>query len=408
VFGVPLGVMVLGIARMADGFGNSFLIVVLPLYIDSGAVTGELVGLSREAVTGIVLGLFGLALALLQPFAGRVSDRLGRRQPLILVGLLVLAAANLSFWSAGTYGQLLGVRLAQGLGAALTITASVALVNELSTSGTRGSNMGVYNSFRLFGFGGGPLVAGVVVSAGPYQLGAVSLTGFQAAFVIAACAAALSAMAVVLFVRDTPWTRPNRRRLAVRVTAADGRGLDPTFVLGLATLVMATSIALLATIEPQVNERLAQGPIAFSFQFSALIAALAVLQPVTGRWSDRVGRARFVFWGLVALVPITLAQGFVTASWQLVAARAVQGAAAAAVFAPALAMAGEMAGEGESGSKLSVLTMAFALGLAAGQFASGFLVGYGFAVPFAVGAAAAAVGAVLVRAQVRDPRPAAA
>lgn len=215
--------------------------------------------------------------------------------------------------------------------------------------------MGVYNSFRLFGFGGGPLVAGVVVSAGPY-----GIRGAETA-------------------------------------------LDTTFVLGIATLVMAASIALLATIEPLVNERLAQGPVMFSVQFAALIAALAVLQPVTARWSDRLGRADFVFWGLVALVPVTLVQGFVTASWQLIVARVAQGAAAAAVFAPALALAGELAGDGESGSKLSVLTMAFALGLAVGQFASGFLVAFGFAVPFAFGGALAAVGAALVRSQVRDP-----
>jgi MFS family permease len=401
VAGVPLGVIVLGIARMADGFGNSFLIVVLPLYIDSGRVGGELLGLGPAAISGLVLGLFGLVLSLAQPFTGRLSDRLGRRQPLILLGLLVLAVANVSFSLVSTYVGVLGARFAQGVGAALTITASVALVNELSTRGTRGGNMGVYNSFRLLGFGGGPLVAGVVVSAGPYVVAGVALSGFEAAFVIAGIAAALSAVAVLAFVRDTPWTRPNRRGVALRIRG-DGQALDATFVLGVATLVMAASIALLATIEPVVNERLRQGPISFSFQFAALIAALAVLQPVTGRWSDRLGRTAFVFWGLVALVPVTLVQGFVTMSWQLIAARLAQGAAAAAVFAPALALAGELAGEGESASKLSVLTMSFALGLALGQFSSGFLVGFGYAVPFAFGAALAAVGALLVHTQVRD------
>ncbi|MBW3605741.1 MAG: MFS transporter, partial [Actinobacteria bacterium] len=52
----------------------------------------------------------------------------------------------------------------------------------------------------------------------------------------------------------------------------------------------------------------------------------------TGRWSDRFGRADFVFWGLVALVPVTLVQGFVTASWQLIAARVAQGAAVGAAL----------------------------------------------------------------------------
>lgn len=320
------------------------------------------------------------------------------------MGLVILAIANVSFALAADAPGLLGVRFAQGIGAALTITASVALVNELSTHGTRGGNMGVYNSFRLVGFGGGPLIAVVVVSSGPYRLGGTELSGFTATFAIAGLAAALSALAVLAFVRDTPWTAANPHRITLRVRG-EHQAFDTTFVLGVATLVMAASIALLATIEPIVNRRLAQGPIMFSFQFAALIAALAVLQPVTGRWSDRLGRARFVLWGLVALVPVTVVQGFVAASWQLIVARVAQGAAAAAVFAPALALAGELARDGESGSKLSVLTMSFALGLAVGQFASGFLVGYGFATPFLFGGALAAIGAALVHSQVRDPEP---
>ena len=41
-------VVVLGIARMADSLGNSFLIVVLPLYIASSQVTGNTFGLSNK------------------------------------------------------------------------------------------------------------------------------------------------------------------------------------------------------------------------------------------------------------------------------------------------------------------------------------------------------------------------
>ena len=53
------------------------------------------------------------------------------------------------------------VHLSRGL-PAFTIVGSVALVSELSPAGGRGRNMGVYNSFRLFGFGAGPLAAGFV------------------------------------------------------------------------------------------------------------------------------------------------------------------------------------------------------------------------------------------------------
>lgn len=39
-------VLILGFARMIDSIGNSFLIVVLPLYIASGIIDGGTLGMS--------------------------------------------------------------------------------------------------------------------------------------------------------------------------------------------------------------------------------------------------------------------------------------------------------------------------------------------------------------------------
>jgi len=87
---------------------------------------------------------------------------------------------------ADAYWQLIALRAAQGFGAALIIPATVALVNEYAASDAdRGGNFGVYNTFRLIGFGFGPVLAGVVVERGPYDLSAIGLPvldGFDAAF----------------------------------------------------------------------------------------------------------------------------------------------------------------------------------------------------------------------------------
>ncbi|MFB6352611.1 MAG: MFS transporter, partial [Halobacteriales archaeon] len=67
VFGTDRRVVALAVARMADAVGNSFLIVVLPLYIASGAVAGGAFGLTEALITGLVLSMFGLFNSLLQP-----------------------------------------------------------------------------------------------------------------------------------------------------------------------------------------------------------------------------------------------------------------------------------------------------------------------------------------------------
>ncbi|WP_049971550.1 MFS transporter [Haladaptatus cibarius] len=402
MFGTDRRVLALALARMADAVGNSFLIVVLPVYIASGTVSGSTFGLAEAMVTGIVLSLFGFLNSFTQPFAGRISDRTGKRKLFILLGLAILTATNIAYAFAGSYLSLVAIRALQGVGVAFTIPCTIALVNELATSDNRGGNMGIFNTFRLLGFGLGPIAAGSVVDGGPYTLAGIQLSGFDAAFYFAAVGAFVSYLLVTLLVSDPEQTQASAgEEFDLSLRDSEG-GLDPVFTLGLTTLFLAISIALLATIEPTINDRLDQGKTWFGLQFAAFVLAQVALQAPVGRASDRFGRRPFIIAGMVILVPATFVQGFVDTSVQMLVARLLQGVAGALVFAPALALAGDLAREGQSGTQLSILTMAFGLGTAIGPLASGFLVRYGFEMPFEFGAALAALGAVLVYTQVEE------
>ncbi|WP_256402459.1 MFS transporter [Halorubrum salinum] len=410
-------VIVLALARMVGAAGNSFLIVVLPLYIasdliDVDALIGSAVGVGPVAVTlteplliGIVLSLFGFLNSFSQPLTGRLSDRMGVRRPFVLAGILLLGTASGLYTVADAYWHLVVLRAAQGFGAALIIPATVALVNEYAASDSdRGGNFGVYNTFRLLGFGFGPVLAGAVVEGGPYDLSPVglpTLDGFDAAFVAACAGAYLSFVLVFLLVRDAADASEAGDDLSIRVRGED-RLLDPVFALGLATVAMGLCIAMFATLQNQVNVRLDQAPVWFGIQFGAVTIANVLLQVPVGQASDRIGRRPFLLAGFVLLAPTTLLQGIVTDPIVMTLVRLGQGVAVAFVFAPSLALAGDLAREGESGTTLSVLTMGFGFGIALGPLASGWLVGFGFVVPFAVGAVLAAVALVGVVTQVDE------
>ena len=320
-------VIVLALARMVGAAGNSFLIVVLPLYIasdlvDIGALLGAEVGIGAASVTvteplliGVVLSLFGFLNSLSQPITGRLSDRMGIRRPFVLTGILLLGTASGLYTVATVYWQLVVLRAIQGLGASLIIPATVALVNEYaSADADRGGNFGVYNTFRLIGFGFGPVLAGAVVEAGPYDLSPIGLPvidGFDAAFAAACGGAYLSFVLVFLLVRDAAESSEASDDLSIRVRGED-RLLDPVFALGLATVAMGMCIALFATLQNQVNVRLDQAPVWFGIQFGAVTIANVLLQVPVGQASDRIGRRPFLLAGFVLLVPTTLLQGIVT------------------------------------------------------------------------------------------------
>jgi MFS family permease len=396
---------------MTESVGNSFLIVVLPLFIGSEVIGGTTFGLTEVAITGIVLSLFGFVNSPLQPFTGRLSDRAGRRKIFVLVGLVLIGVASFSYSLASAYWHLVGLRVLQGIAGALIIPTTIALVNDLASAKNRGGNMGTYNTFRLVGFGVGPIAAGAVVSAGPYAfaLGAIQFgfSGFDAAFYFATLTATLSFLLVSFLIRDpdVPSAEESEERTLEGVAVFDRTGsglLDPVFTLGVVSFFMAVGIALFATLGDIINARLDQGPTLFGLQFAAFVLAQILLQAPIGRATDFYGRKGFIVAGTIMLVPTTFVQGILFDPWLMFLARFAQGVAGAMVFAPALALAGDLAPEGRSGSTLSVLTMAFGFGVAFGPLASGFLVELGFVVPFAFGAALAAVGAVLVWTQVEE------
>jgi MFS family permease len=413
-FDLDSRILALALARMVDALANSFLVVVLPLYIGQVVALPGFVGstvplgpvdftITPELLIGVVLSLFGFLNSFGQPFTGALSDRTGRRKVFLLVGLALVAVGSAGYIFLSDYVSIVLMRALQGVGAAFTIPVTVALVNEFSATDERGGNFGLYNTFRLLGFGTGPLVAGVVVAAGPYRLGGLAISGFDAAFLVAVAGAVISFALIGLLIRDPEQTaREASEEVSIRMRNPDGPGLDPVFALGLATVVMAFSLALYAPLGNVINDRLNQGEFLFALQFGAAVLANVLFQLPIGRWSDRYGRRPFLLGGFVLLLPTTLAQAVVADPLVMVAVRFLQGVAVAAVFAPSLALAGDLATEGASGSTLSLLTMGFGLGVAFGTLFSGILVGFAFFVPFVV-ATVAGVGALsLVYTQVGE------
>jgi len=132
--GLNRAVVVLSVARLADGVGNSILFVIIPLYVYQ--LPDKSFALPLPLLVGVLISAHGFAVGLLQPFTGALADRLGRYKLSIVVGLAVLITAMVMFVLADRYIDLLGLRILQGAGLALEIPATMALL-ALATPGVR-------------------------------------------------------------------------------------------------------------------------------------------------------------------------------------------------------------------------------------------------------------------------------
>ena len=364
-------VIALSAARLGDAIGNSILFIVLPLFV--AQLPAPAFPLPETVRVGLLIALFGLVNAFLQPFAGALIDHVGRRKPFILVGLLILGFATLGFTLASRFSHLLYLRVLQGIGVALTIPAALALMVGSSQKKTRGGSMGIYTTSRMVGLGIGPLLGGALYDH----------FGFQAAFYAGAGFILLALILVQLWVPARPVKRKEKKPAKFQII--DTKLLSAGILsVSFASLVMAGSFSMMAALEDQFNQRLNMTAFIFSLAFSALLLSRVFTQVPLGRLSDRIGRKPLIIGGLLMLAPTTALLGYATSATQLIILRLIQGLASGGVAAPAFAIAADMAQEGGEGRQMSIITMGFGLGVALGPLLAGFLAVYSFTLPFII------------------------
>jgi MFS family permease len=381
--GVNRTVLALSIARLGDAIGNSILFIILPLYV--ARLPSPAFPVPESVRVGVLIALYGIVNAVLQPFMGALSDRFGRRKPLIQGGLILMGIGTFGFSLASHFTDLLILRSLQGLGVALTIPAALALMATATTRQTRGGSMGFYTAMRMVGFAIGPLLGGLLLDN----------YGFNLSFYVGAAFIIAGVLMVQFWVNDPPVRTRGEKPGPFRIIDRD---LLSAGILGgaFATFVMASDFSMISALETQINTRLNQTAFAFGVAFSALIISRLVFQIPLGRLSDRIGRKPLIIAGLILMAPATLFLGLVGTTFQFTGVRVAQGLASAAIAAPAFALGADLSSSGGEGRQMSIITMGFGLGIALGPLLAGVLAVSDFVLPFIVGGILALLGAWVI------------
>lgn len=135
----------------------------------------------------LVAGAYPLAWGLGQIPAGWLSDRVGRRSP-IVVGMLLQAVAIAEFAFDTGVGPTLAGAIALGIGTALVYPTLLAAVGDLVAPGERASAIGVYRFWRDIGTMVGALMAGIVADTfgSGTAIGAVAAATLLSGLLVAA------------------------------------------------------------------------------------------------------------------------------------------------------------------------------------------------------------------------------
>lgn len=138
-------------------------------YYVFGAVEFFLAGYLLEVAkldafsTGIIMGVQIVALIVARPPLGRLSDKIGRKPP-IIAGSIVSALMLFLIPFAAQFYLLLLLSIGYGLGFACVISSTAPLISEITPPNLVGTSMGFLSTTMDVGQTLGPIISGIILA----------------------------------------------------------------------------------------------------------------------------------------------------------------------------------------------------------------------------------------------------
>jgi MFS family permease len=368
------------IATATAQVGLGIIAPILPLYARTFAATAFQIG--------TVFAAFSISRALLGPFIGRLSDRIGRK-PIIVIGLAVYALVSILYaWSTALW-QLGLFRFIQGIASVMVTPIAQAYVGDLTRPGSEGRTLNAFYASQFIGMAIGPVLGGGIGAAWSYE----------AAFYVMGGLTVLSLVLVAFMVPMDEMARSRRtpKRVAMlplrQVLRHDAvKAMLAYFATrgfwrqGFSTFYPLYAVTTFAASEADI------GIVLSIYMFSE-----GLLQIPFGYLADRYPRVRQIVIGSVFAPLVLLAIPFVGSIWAVAALTVAMGAFSALGRASLVAIRTELGRTHGMGTLAGIQGSAFAAGQMLGPLASGAVVdAAGLASVFPFGSFIGCIGTGLV------------
>jgi MFS family permease len=283
---VPRGVWALGMVSLLMDLSSEMIHALLPLYL----VT--VLGASALTV-GVIEGIAEAAASIMKIFSGVLSDYLGKRKLLAVLGYGLAAITKPVFPLAPSIVWLIAARFVDRVGKGIRGAPRDALVADLSPPAVRGASFGLRQSLDTVGAFLGPLVAIVLML--------LTANDFILVFWVAVVPAFAAVAVLVLAVRE-PAKSADRTVAVVPLSRSELRRLGAGYwlVVGIAAIFTLArfSEAFLLLRAQSIGVPLALVPLVMVVM--SLVYAFAAWP--AGELSDRIGRFRILGVGFALLV----------------------------------------------------------------------------------------------------------
>ena len=286
---IPAGVWVLGFVSMLMDISSEMIHSLLPIFMVTALGASAL-------VIGLIEGLAEATALIIKIFSGVISDYLGKRKSLAVIGYAMGALTKPLFAVASTTGLVLTARLLDRTGKGIRGAPRDALMADIVPAQIRGAAFGLRQSLDTVGAFLGPLLA----------VGLMLLwnNNFRAVFWVAVIPGLLAVALLFFGVREPESPQTNKRSNPIKRENLKRLGVSYWWVVGIGAVFTLARFS-----EAFLVLRAQQGgiPVAFVPLVMVMMNIVYALSAYPfGKLSDRMSRKALLALGLIFLIAADL------------------------------------------------------------------------------------------------------
>lgn len=385
---LPRNVWAVGFTSFFMDISSEMVLNILPLFLSN--VLGV-----PTSIIGLIDGVAEATASILKLFSGWLSDKIGGRKWLAVIGYGLSAITKPFFYFASSWGLVFGVRWADRVGKGIRTAPRDALVADSVTKETRGLAFGFNRDMDKAGAFLGLLIAALVVWLAQANTIDLSKSTFQTIVLISLVPAFLAVLSLAIGAKDIA---VKGQRMAPKFPLRSMGKPFQIFLVIVSVFTLGNSADSFLVLRAQNLGVSVTGILIMLAVYNLIITLVAT---PAGSLSDRIGRPKLIIGGWLVYAAIYFGFALAQTAWQVWLLYMAYGLYFGLAFGTANAMVADLIPENLRGTAYGIYNAVIGLLAFPASFIAGLLwqgigtwEGFGPSAPFFFGGAMALIAAL--------------